>query len=283
MVAIGAFLVCLFLASYQVHAEENEVPNVEPEELDMLLETGQYEEFARLMKIDDVSLVIPKEGARSEHPMFHEGLEFGDILMSEEQARQGMRFDKYPRRKWPNKRVPYAISTRFNDNQRKTIEDGIKRWNAQDTCVKLVPRNGDNDYVDVFPGDGCYARLGRSGGQQPLSLGNGCVYQGTIIHEFEHAIGFAHEHNRNDRDNSVEVLWNNIPERWKEQYKKTNPDHYGLQQNYDYYSIMHYPTNAPGTRDPAFRYLRSGVDSRRVGNGDDFTSIDLAKVRQQYC
>ena len=52
--------------------------------------------------------------------------------------------------------------------------------------------------------------VGRIRGRQQLSLGNGCVYTGTIIHEFLHAIGFYHEQSRPDRDQYVRVIRENI-------------------------------------------------------------------------
>ena len=52
--------------------------------------------------------------------------------------------------------------------------------------------------------------VGRIRGKQRLSLGNGCVYTGTIIHEFLHAIGFYHEQSRPDRDQYVRVIRQNI-------------------------------------------------------------------------
>ena len=52
--------------------------------------------------------------------------------------------------------------------------------------------------------------VGRIQGKQQLSLGNGCVYTGTIIHEFLHAIGFYHEQSRPDRDQYVRIIKENI-------------------------------------------------------------------------
>lgn len=52
--------------------------------------------------------------------------------------------------------------------------------------------------------------MGKNGGAQDLSLGAGCEYKGTIIHESMHAMGFFHEHTRLDRDNYVKINFNNI-------------------------------------------------------------------------
>lgn len=49
------------------------------------------------------------------------------------------------------------------------------------------------------------------GGKQQLSLdNNGCIYIGTAIHEMMHAVGFYHEHTRNDRDDYVTINFGNV-------------------------------------------------------------------------
>ena len=61
------------------------------------------------------------------------------------------------------------------------------------SCVKWKPRTYEKDYVHILKDQGCYSRVGRTGGAQVLSLGRGCVYKGTVLHEMLHASGFWHE------------------------------------------------------------------------------------------
>jgi hypothetical protein len=45
---------------------------------------------------------------------------------------------------------------------------------------------------------------------QNLSIGLGCDYKAIIEHEILHALGFYHEQSRSDRDDYVNIWWDEI-------------------------------------------------------------------------
>ena len=55
----------------------------------------------------------------------------------------------------------------------------------------MIERLNEADYVAVFKGNpgACWSSVGRQGGRQQLSLGQGCADIGVVVHEFMHAIG----------------------------------------------------------------------------------------------
>ncbi|GFY52351.1 zinc metalloproteinase nas-15 [Trichonephila inaurata madagascariensis] len=81
---------------------------------------------------------------------------------------------------------------------------------SRNTCVQLVTRTNQTDYVNIFRGNGCYSMVGRMGGEQNLSLATDCDQMGIVIHEFMHALGFWHEQSRMDRDDYITIRWENI-------------------------------------------------------------------------
>ena len=88
----------------------------------------------------------------------------------------------------------------------------------------------------------CCSYVGFLGyGKQGISLAKRCVQFPTIVHEIGHAIGFWHEHTRPDRDEYVDVFYDNIQDGYEKNFVKLDPSEvnsHGV--GYDYNSVMHY-------------------------------------------
>ncbi|CAD5214770.1 unnamed protein product [Bursaphelenchus okinawaensis] len=184
--------------------------------------------------------------------------------------------------KWPNGRIPYTISTQYTTVGRQRIAAAIDEYH-QRTCIKFVPKTAtDLDYVHILPEEGCYSLVGKVGGKQPVSLGNGCIVKGIIIHELMHAVGFFHEQSRADRDNYVRIVWTNVEPGLQDQFDKYSLamiDH--LNTEYDYGSVMHYgPTafskNGKTTVEPVL------PTNQRIGQRVGFSQNDANKINKLY-
>lgn len=113
------------------------------------------------------------------------------------------------------------------------------------TCIRFQARQpNDKDFVVLFAGQGCYAHVGRRGGQQKVSLGRGCENHGIILHELMHVIGFYHLHQRHDRDRFLRIHWQNIDPKFLVNFKRLGPKDLRVDVDFDYNSIMLYGSTA---------------------------------------
>ncbi|XP_048575619.1 zinc metalloproteinase nas-7 isoform X2 [Nematostella vectensis] len=119
----------------------------------------------------------------------------------------------------------------------------------QNSCVRFRDRQPEDRYFIRFVRKfGCWSPVGRqvgtTGGQE-LSLGPGCEDPGIILHELMHALGFWHEQARTDRDQFINVLWENVLPGQQKNFNRWNGrklDFVG--QAYDFTSVMHYGNTA---------------------------------------
>ncbi|KAK6741321.1 hypothetical protein RB195_009272 [Necator americanus] len=182
---------------------------------------------------------------------------------------------------WPNARIPYAISPHYTPHERALLARAVKQYHEK-TCIRFVPRSGgEPDYLFIGKVDGCFSEVGRTSGVQVLSLDNGCMEYATIIHEMMHVVGFYHEHERWDRDNFIDIIWQNIDRGALDQFGKVDlskTSYYG--QPYDYKSILHYDSLAFSKN--GFPTMLPKQKSATIGNAKDFSEVDLAKINRMY-
>ncbi|XP_077864896.1 meprin A subunit beta-like [Saccoglossus kowalevskii] len=205
----------------------------------------------------------------------------GDIVPDQQSGNRNAARDR--NLLWPNGIVFYNINTDLSTNAGTAIQNAINDFHMM-TCVRFQQRTTETDYIEFVKENGCSSRVGRSGGKQVLSVDGGCEHKGTVIHEMMHAIGFWHEHSRNDRDDYVIVNLNNVivgKERNFDKYDQNIVDTLGV--DYDYRSIMHYSnvTFSKNTLLLPTIQPKQDIDvvlGQRVG----FSDLDLVKVNKLY-
>ncbi|OTF84218.1 Metalloendopeptidase-like protein [Euroglyphus maynei] len=146
------------------------------------------------------------------------------------------------RRIWPNGLIPFQISPALRP-YRSTIMNAMKQI-EQNTCIRFRQRKSQRDFIQLMAGDGCHSIVGRMGGRQIVSLGDGCHDLGSIMHELCHAIGLYHEHMRYDRDHYLQIRWANIEPEMLEQFIRIPISEYKPAHRFDYNSIMIYGSKA---------------------------------------
>ena len=187
-------------------------------------------------------------------------------------------------RLWPDGVIPYSISSNYSSSERRLI-DRVFRLFETVTCLRLVPRTFEKDYVRITPAGRCSGEVGRRGGRQRISLPHWCLSFSHAAHELMHTAGFWHEHQRPDRDKYVRVLWDNI----KPRHRRAD---YGLRVweelgegswlgPYDYHSILHYSGRGSAV-DRSKPTMVARQDGIKLGGSGNLTDIDVWKINTQY-
>ncbi|NP_999767.2 protein SpAN precursor [Strongylocentrotus purpuratus] len=203
-------------------------------------------------------LKTPKPEPKDEEPT--PGAFQGDMMLTDDQLRKveeaiddqkaGRKKRKatiYESQRWSYKIIPYVIES-SSSGQSSLIRSAMDHW-EQNTCLRFEPltsshssRLGHTSYISFFRGNGCWSHVGRSfTNQQQISIGPQCGYFGTIVHEIGHAIGFHHEQSRPDRDEYINVNYENVQEGREHNFAKyTWGSVTSSNVEYDVGSIMHY-------------------------------------------
>ncbi|GIY31335.1 zinc metalloproteinase nas-13 [Caerostris darwini] len=186
-----------------------------------------------------------------------------------------------PHLRWTGRRIPYVID-RSIAGQTNLIQQAMQDYHSK-TCLRFVPRTYEMNYLRIFPGQGCYSNVGMIGGQQPVSLGQGCMLKGIIIHELGHAIGFFHEQNRSDRDQYLIIYWENIQQGMDTQFFLLKAHENLLLDRFDYNSIMLY-SNTAFSKDGRSQTMvsRQGVPLREAYEKPGLSNSDVYRIQKMY-
>nr|XP_032514417.1 zinc metalloproteinase nas-4-like [Danaus plexippus plexippus] len=206
---------------------------------------------------DVPATVLPSVNGDDEQGSFFEG----DMLLTsaQHQAIQHAKLErnglKGSTKRWPNRTVLYHIVEEdFDDKEIMMIEEAIKDI-ANKSCLKFRKKAKDEHAVTIQgSANGCFSNVGYSPTTsddsdeeitQVLNLSKGCFKHGTVVHEMLHTLGFYHMQSTFDRDEYVEIVWENIRSGTEHNFAKYTVDtvtDFGVP--YDYGSVMHYPEKA---------------------------------------
>jgi hypothetical protein len=251
-------------------------------------EASSAESYApgRTGEIRELSVVLPGESTPTTVTVeVVDGLAIfqGDIILGEADAlsTQSVAISEAGTR-WPDGVVPYEIDAALSATMVSRVEAAIQHWN-DNTNLTLVERDGETDYVEFTTGSGCSSSVGRQTGRQTIHLASGCS-TGNAIHEIGHAIGFWHEQSREDRDQFVEILIDNVQDDKTHNFDLHDDDGTDVGA-YDFGSVMHYPatafgtTDANGNRRTTIRTIPPGI---AIGQRNGLSPLDIESANRLY-
>ena len=161
---------------------------------------------------------------------------------------------------WPNGIVPFEWDQNVSTQNRTNAINAMQEWENV-ANVDFRPRNNEPNFIlirdsanDADPGNSS-EWVGMMGGPQRVNILDWQI-RFIIVHELGHVLGLWHEQSRKDRDDYIQINWNNIQPRFRDQFVKHDAaDVYPKKvyaidgdKTYDFGSVMHYDRFAFSTQ-----------------------------------
>lgn len=222
--------------------------------------------------------------AFADNPMENEGMFEGDIAGIDPYALLDRNAVVDEAQMWPGGLIYYEIDWKLRD-VKDVIMEAIHEYENK-TCLRFRPKNHFvKNYIKFTIVSGCWSSVGYQGGEQLISLSEGCHDKVSAIHELGHAIGLWHEHSRSDRDDFLEILWDNIKPGSEHNFLKLKPwENNLLDEKFDYKSIMLYGEHAfsKDRKSMTMRPRQEGIVIGLINNKPGLSDSDIRRVNKLY-
>lgn len=181
---------------------------------------------------------------------------------------------------WPNGVVPFVVDGGLPDPGR--VAQAVDHIH-ENTGIRFVARTTQANYVRFVRNPNVNfssSPVGMRGGEQIIRLSDG-ANMGVIVHECCHTLGILHEQSRCDRDQFVQIRYENITDGFEGNFDKFCPaqgfvDYF----DYDYASLMHYGGGSFSKNgQPTIVPLKAGVT---IGQRNGLSTNDRLTIAQMY-
>ena len=187
---------------------------------------------------------------------------------------------------WNDSIVPYELWPSFYYPSNKHYYDRLMQAIVEIelvSSIRFLKRNQTHeDYVMMHnDNESCFSEIGKQGGVQIASVGKGCQELGNVVHELLHALGVWHTISREDRDDYVTILWENIKRSKYKNFLKISQNYVSwFNISYDYDSIMHY--NAYQFSKNGRVTIISNNPQKRIGQRRSLSEGDIEILSEMY-
>lgn len=142
---------------------------------------------------------------------------------------------------WSYRRIPYEFEAGFP--YQDDVREAMDKWQGA-AGVTFVPRRNEANYVILRqppPGSGSGTAIGMQEGAQIVFINAGY----KALHELGHTLGLVHEQSRSDRNQKIDMIWEDIVGGEDNTDFRLERSSQNL-TDYDLASVMHYPAPATG-------------------------------------
>nr|XP_033793456.1 meprin A subunit alpha [Geotrypetes seraphini] len=202
----------------------------------------------------------------------------GDIVLQPD-ARNALRNESY-RWKFP---IPYILADNLDLNAKGVILKAFEMFRLK-SCVDFKPYEGEQTYIIFQKFGGCWSEVGDLQTGQNLSIGERCDYKAIVEHEILHALGFYHEQSRTDRDDYVQIWWDQIESGMEHNFVAYDDNFItDLNTPYDYESVMHYGPFS-FNKDPDIPTITAKIPAFNdiIGQRLEFSAQDIERLNNMY-